>query len=218
LGLEKKNILIIGPIGDFGGRDVEVNIIAKALENTNNVNILSTGYITSKSFAIKDLKKIKWNSVPKILFKTNLIVNFISKISRLKNRGKLKSYGYVNNNFVKRFLNLDEKYIEILQTELNKVDIVILCVQLTTKFLKNIIEYCYEKKIPVIIRTTGTIRPFNIDEFMFLKKVNLFIHHSESNAKNLNSQIKLPYTIIDQCALYGSKNPLSSKSAMIVSS
>ncbi len=200
--LEKKNILIIGPIGDFGGRELEVNIIARALENTNNINILSTGYLTSDSFALNDLKKTVWNSVPKILFKTNLFVNFLSKISKFKNRGKFKSYGYVDNNLIKKIINLDKKHIEILQAELNKVDLVILCVQLTTKFLKEIIEYCHEKKIPVIIRTTGTIRTFNINEYGFLKKVNLFIHHSEANAKNLNSQIQLPYIIIDQCALY----------------
>ena len=54
----KNKILLIGPIGDFGGREVEVNIIARALENDFNVSILSTGYMTADSFALKNLKEI----------------------------------------------------------------------------------------------------------------------------------------------------------------
>ena len=37
-----KKVLIFGPIGDFGGRDVEVNIIAKSLNEKYNVSFEGT--------------------------------------------------------------------------------------------------------------------------------------------------------------------------------
>ena len=63
----------------------------------------------------------------------------------------------------------------------------------------------HQLKIPCFIRTTGTIREFDVNAFDFLKKVTCFIHHSESNAANLNKQVALPYVIIDQCAQFEHK-------------
>jgi len=50
-----KKVLIFGPIGDFGGRDVEVNIIAKSLNGKYNISLLSSIYISDKSYALADL-------------------------------------------------------------------------------------------------------------------------------------------------------------------
>ena len=56
-----------------------------------------------------------------------------------------------------------------------------------------------ENKIPVIFRTTGTIKQKkNLDWCLDVKK---FIHHSEANAKILENRISTNYEIIDQCSL-----------------
>lgn len=197
----QKKVLILGPIGDFGGREVEANIIARALEQDNDVCVLSTGYMTSDSFALKNLKKVKWASVSKKIVSRNPILFFLSFLSRIVNKGKLKNYGYLNNLISKKIFDLDKLYQKEIEKMLKKSNLVILCVQLTSKFFPEIVSFCDENKIPCLVRTTGTIREISQSEFSFLKKVNLFIHHSEANALNLNKQFNLPYSIIDQCAL-----------------
>lgn len=197
----KKKIIISGPIGDFGGRDVEVNIIAKALEQDYDVTILSTGYMTESSFAIQGLSSVKWQSVWELLFLKNPFLRFLSLLSKLFNNGSKKNYGYVVNTFSKKLTNIDQLQWEVLCLELEKTDLVVLCVQLTTKYLPEIVDFCHKNKIPCLVRTTGTVRSVPEKDFEILKKVRLFIHHSEANAANLNRQLTLPYTIIDQCAL-----------------
>lgn len=197
----KKKVLILGPIGDFGGREVEVNIISKALKNDFEISMFSTGYMTEKSSALQGLSNVDWGSALKILVKDNFILNLFSKISKIKNKGHLSSEAYINNPASKFFFNLDFLIWKQIEKQLKKKDVVILCVQLTTKFLPEIVNYCHLNNIKCLIRTTGTIRKIEVSEFQFLRKVNLFIHHSEKNANNLNVQIALPYEIIDQCAL-----------------
>ena len=197
----KNKILLIGPIGDFGGREVEVNIIARALENNFNVSILSTGYMTADSFALKNLKESKWESVPKKINTNNIFLYFLSLLSKIVNKGKLKNYAYLNNLVSKKLFDLDKLYQIEIEKKINESDLIILCMQLTSKFLPEIVVYCDEKKMPCLVRTTGTIRQVLESDASFLTKVSLFIHHSEGNAGNLNNQINLPYSIIDQCAL-----------------
>ena len=196
-----RKILIAGPFGDYGGRDVEANIIARSLEYDFEVAILSTSYMTKNSFALLGLKNTPWKSIPKELYEKYFILRCLSWLSKKINKGSNESYGYLLNSFSKKVVEIDKLYLKELKKEVGQTDIVILCVQLTTKFLKEIVLYCHEKNIPCIIRTTGTIREVKAEDFDFLRKVSLFIHHSEANANNLNKQLQLPYTVIDQCAL-----------------
>jgi len=184
----KNKILLIGPIGDFGGREVEVNIIARALENDLNVSILSTGYMTADSFALKNLKETKWESVSKKINTNNIFLYFLSLLSKTVNKGKLKNYAYLNNLVSKKLFDLDKLYQIEIEKKINESDLITLCMQLTSKFLPEIVVYCDEKKMPCLVRTTGTIRQVLESDASFLKKVSLFIHHSEANAGNLNNQ------------------------------
>jgi glycosyltransferase involved in cell wall biosynthesis len=197
----KKKILITGPIGDFGGRDVEVNIIARVLEDEYHVKVLSTIYMSQDSYALQNLKKTAWNTVSKVIYENNNGINCLSRFSKFFNKGKDEAYGYVNNSLSKKLFDLDKLYLDILQKEILQSDLVLLCVQLTSKFLHEIVAFCDENKIPCLVRTTGTIRKVHENDADFLRKVSLFLHHSEANAANLNNQITLPYTVIDQCAL-----------------
>jgi glycosyltransferase involved in cell wall biosynthesis len=198
----KNKVLIIGPIGDFGGREIEVSIIAKALEVNNDVMILSTGgNMTNNSFALKGLKNTKWKSVWEILYKSNLVLRILSWFSKKNNKSNLPSVNFVNNSIAKKIFNIENVFFKVIKNEIFSANVVILCVQLTSKYFKEIVEYCYSINIKCIVRTTGTINLLQFEDLNFLSKVSLFIHHSEENASNLNRQIKLPYIIIDQCSL-----------------
>lgn len=198
--MNKKKIVIFGPIGDFGGREVEANIIAKALENDFDVTILSSAYMTEHSFALKGTKKTNWNCIPKTLCDKNLVLKLFSKFSKLKRKGENLDYFYCNNSLSKKIFNYNKLQWQVIENEIKDADLVLSCVQLTTQFLPEIVEFCNNNTIPCLVRTTGTIRDFEIEKFKFLNKVTTFIHHSKKNAQNLNKQMNLPFELIDQCA------------------
>lgn len=198
--MSKKKILIFGPIADIGGREVEVNFIAKTLCTDYEVCILSSAYMTEDSFALQGIDNMQWHSLPKLLYRKNNSIKWASRISKIANRGNKKSYGYVHNSLVKRLYDLKKIYTENIIHQLQNIDLVILCTQLSSQFLPEIIDYCHQNNIPTLLRTTGTIRSISEKDKDFLKKVSLFIHHSNSNAERLNNQMSLPFAIIDQSA------------------
>lgn len=200
--MKKKKIVIFGPIQDFGGREVEVNIIAKALENNFDVAILSSSNITENSFALKDLKDVSWNCLSKTLYSNNILLKLLASFSKLLSKGKNPGYFYCNNSFAKKVFNFKVLQRQVIEKEIKTADLVLCCAQLTTQFLPEIVQFCKKNSIPCLVRTTGTIREFDSNQFAFLKDVTTFIHHSERNAKKLNDQINLPYVVIDQCANY----------------
>ncbi|RZJ30067.1 MAG: glycosyltransferase [Flavobacterium sp.] len=197
----KKRVLILGPIGDVGGRDVEVNIIARSLAENYDVRIFSTGYITENSFAITGLKDVSFSSLQRELFSKSLVMRVFGFLKYLSAGKKEKAYSYIKNRFSRAIFNFRNQELVVLKSEIERADVVIACVQLTTTYLTETAEFAKEKNIPLIVRTTGTIREIAPKYFGFLKKITHFIHHSQANAENLNRQIALPYSVIDQCAL-----------------
>lgn len=213
--MRKKKIVIFGPIGDFGGREVEVNIIAKALQDNFDVTILSSTYMTENSFALNELQNVSWNCVSKSLYEKSSVLKTFAKFSKLKSKGKYLNYFYCNNAITKKIFNYNKLQWQVIENEIKNANLVLSCMQLTSQFLPEIIQFCSENKIPSLVRTTGTIRKFDSIKFNFLKKATLFIHHSQANALNLNNQINLPYVVIDQCALHEEsllKLPISARS------
>ncbi|MFN3754448.1 glycosyltransferase family 4 protein [Flavobacterium sp.] len=201
----KKKVLLFGPIGDFGGRDVEVNIIAKAISEHYQVSVFSSIYITQNSYALQGLKDVEFTSFERAIYQSNWFLRTLSKVFYLKNKKKKLPYAYLKNGVSKVLFDFEKARKKILFNELQKVDAVIACVQPTSSYLKEAVEFCHQLNKPFFIRTTGTIRPLDTNSFAFLKKVTCFIHHSENNAENLNQQLALPYVIIDQCAQFEAK-------------
>lgn len=171
--MKKKKIVIFGPIGDFGGREVEVNIIVKALEKKYNVVILTTSYFTKNSFALKDSINTSWNCIPKTIYKKNILIKLFAKVSKLKSKKKHLDYFYFNNFFFKKLFNSNKLQLQIVENEIKDAHLVLSCVQLTSKFLPEVIRFCKEQEIPCLIRTTGFIKKIDIDYYNFLKKSNI---------------------------------------------
>lgn len=196
-----KKVLVFGPLGNAGGRDVEANIIAKSLLKYYNVSIISTQYMTSNSFVLNDIfDKVFFSTLDYELQKRDKLLHFFSLLSFIRHGCKKRSYAYMSNSFVKKYLNYNGKRLNLLYNLLKQYDVVILPVQLTTQFLKQTILFCKAQGIKTIVRTTGTI--FKVSDTMLpiLEMVDLFIHHSENNAANLSRYFRHPFIIIDQCA------------------
>lgn len=209
-----KKILIIGPLGDYGGREVEVNLIAKSLQSLYHVNILSTTYFTTNSFVFNDLQNTSFKSLDLILYK-KIKFKIPTLLSYIKNKKKYEPYFYTNNN-ISKLLGYKKEKQKALINVLVKYDLVILPVQLSTEFLEPIINECNNLNIPVIIRTIATIKdiPLFIKNNTYSKL--FYIHHSINNSQRLINVKNHNYFLIDQTALNEKKlinlnNKLSNK-------
>ena len=81
------NILIIGPFGDKGGRELEAGFIGQILTPHYKVHLCSTGFISKNSQVYQFLDKSQVTAFRKELFQSSLRIQILSIISYLKNFG-----------------------------------------------------------------------------------------------------------------------------------
>ncbi|WP_281310630.1 glycosyltransferase family 4 protein [Flavobacterium flavigenum] len=193
----KKRILLIGPIGDFGGRELESGFIASVLCQNNDVSICTTGKLTPKSQVFEFNKNQKVFSLKDLVYKKFKSLRVLAFISYLKNKKKENQSYYVNNLWAKKYFDYDKKIKCILTEIIEDYDLIFINAQLSSNYVKYIIEKSKKLNKKLVFRTTGTIQ--KDQNFSFLNHVDLFIHHSENNANKLEID-KHNYTIIDQCA------------------
>lgn len=192
-----KKILIIGPIGNFGGRELESGFIASALSSKYIVDICTTGSLSSKSQVFIFNKKQKVFSLGDLVCQQYLVLKSLALLSYVKNNCKEVLSSYVNNNIAKKYFNYKGKTLFIVQELVAQYDVIFICAQLTSSLMNDIITFAKINNKKILFRTTGTIREAN---FNYIENVNLFIHHSEVNANNFKKFKNHDYKIIDQCA------------------
>lgn len=197
--MKRKKILIIGPIGDFGGRELEADLTISAFKNDYDVSLFSTTYLSSNSFAVSQLNPNQWHSAFSLICK-NRFIKILAKISKYKAKRPEPFEQFTSNKISKKLYNLDSLVVEGIRGRIENTDVIVALVNITSKFLKEIIEISRDLEKICIVRTVGAVNDFDKKKFNFLKKASIFIHHSEKNANCLNNQIPLPYEIIDQYA------------------
>ncbi|OOG78970.1 hypothetical protein, partial [Flavobacterium sp. A45] len=119
-----KKILLFGPIGDFGGRELESGFIASVLVSRYDVTICSTGAITRNSQVFDFNKNLTVFSVKELLFQKNLSLKLLAFFSFFKNSCKGKASNYVKNAFAKHFFDYDKKLQIILENIIKDYDVV----------------------------------------------------------------------------------------------
>ncbi|MBO3116690.1 glycosyltransferase family 4 protein [Winogradskyella sp. DF17] len=195
----KSKVHIIGPIGDVGGRELETGFIAKTLISDGyDVHITSTINYTDDSqlFGFVDKKQV--SQLNQLILQKNLWFRFWAYLSYLRgNKNKLLS-DYCSNA-VSRKTGYRFSAVKILKAMVDSADLVVLCAQISSTFIKEIVEYGFVTDKPVVIRTSSMILESDRIHKSWLEKVTYFIHHSESNAKRLSFLQHHKYKIIDQC-------------------
>ncbi len=189
-------ILIIGPISDFGGRELETGFIAETLSVNHVVSIFSISDLTKES-QVFDFFNGNVTSVKFSLYKKSIWMRIISLFSYIKNGRKGLRSDYINNGFNKKVLGYESKVVSLIQEKISSTDIVFINAQLSSNYIEEIINISFQKNKKIIFRTTGTISNTNVKSC--LEKVDLFIHHSMSNANRLKISHH-NYMIIDQCS------------------
>lgn len=189
-------ILLIGPIEDRGGRELETGFVASVLNKFSDLDVLSTGNITIRSQVYEMEASVKMRSLKQLLYKRYPFLRPAAVLSYLKNKRKEPVYFYVNNKVNSKFLKQREN--DILQDVLKDYDLVFIIAHLQTLRTREIIEISNTLRIPLVFRTTGEIHSKDISISLH-KKVDLFIHHSVNNTNTLHKVLACDnYAIIDQ--------------------
>lgn len=198
----KKNLLIIGPIGDKGGREIEAGFVANVLKNRYNVEILTTGFFYKNSDVTIFKNEIPFTGIDKIIYDSSFIIRLITNIICTIKRRSIPNHFRVSSFFIKKIFNLKQNRIGVLRKKINNNNIILIFAQLESNYIKAIIEIAYKNNLKIFFRTTGNIKYFVRDRVELFKKVDCFIHHSPKNKNNFEKHYyKHNFEIIDQCSL-----------------
>ena len=197
----KKKILLIGPISDFGGREIEVHFIASILAEHYNVQLLSSTKMSNNSSAIIRHRNFTWDSIERKIYRKNIFIKFLSWLTKFLNKRDESAINFVGNKISHRIYDFRLLYLRTIQEIILKNDLVIFCGEFKSGWLKEIVEYSSLNGIPLIFRTTGTILSTSPDLGNFFNGRNCVLIHSSSNMQALNKNDNFNSIIIDQTSV-----------------
>ncbi|MEO1033907.1 MAG: glycosyltransferase, partial [Bacteroidota bacterium] len=185
--------------GDFGGRELETGFIAKTLQQDQcEVSVISTTNCSLNSQIFEFIEPYQFKVLDEILLKKNLLFKVLAQLSYLKSGEKKPLSHYVSNTFSKK-LGYKNYAVKTLRGIVEEFDVILICAQISSAYVKGIVEYAYGINKQVVIRTSSKISEKDRLHKDWLEKVTLFIHHSESNASRLSFLENYSYQVIDQC-------------------
>lgn len=202
--MSKLQYLILSPINQYGGVNLDVGFIAHLLAQKHEVSVISLARYFPDASVFYFNEALAYTSMDKLVYETSRSIRMLTQLT-----GRLKPLPAPNHhrldNVLTRmpFVSLSQQRHQILEREIAKCDRLILCSQLTSNYMQIAIETAHRYQIPVYFRTTGQIKSHELSEQnkQWLSKVTTFIHHSEKNLQSI--QHFLPsstHTLIDQNA------------------
>lgn len=193
-----KKVLLFGPIGDFGGREVEAGFIANVLSAHYQVAVCSTEPISRKSQVFTFNSQLEVFSLNDLLCKRFFSMRLLALINFLFNGAKGRWSKQAQNSISKKYFGYQTKINAVRERLLATQDLIFICGQLSSNYVKEVVEFAHKNHKKVIFRTTGTIS--NATHYPYLDQVDCFIHHSLSNAGKIGHLKAYRYECIDQCA------------------
>lgn len=184
-------------MGDFGGRELEAAFIASALSEKYEVEICSSTSFTKKSQLFDFNKEQPAFSLNTLLIKNHFSIKLFATLSHWKSKRSKDASFFAKNYFTKTYFGYYKKIRQVLETLIPEYDLVLICSQLSSKFVADVVDVAAAKGTKILFRTTGAI---DGEQRNYVNKVDCFIHHSKKNAEKLMKHHKQQYTIIDQCA------------------
>lgn len=197
----KKRILILGPISNFGGREIEAQLIARSLLPDYKVSLLSTTSIDSHSRALVVDKCFNWTSVEKVIYKSNFLIKISSLLAKLVNNRQEAASRFIGNSFSNQLFNFNALFVKTIEAQISNSDVVVFCGELTSKWLIEVFEIAFQKEIPLIIRTTGSIREVPYDLKVVIDGYSQFLVHSQANYNVFKTNLIENVSLIDQAAV-----------------
>lgn len=202
--MKRKKVLILSPINEYGGINLDVGFISSILNDNHDVKVISLGNYFKNSQVFYFNKNLNYNSLNRVIYNSNVVIKVIVSLVSLIKPLKIPNHFRVSDILKKiPFINVIKKQKHYLRIEIKKADVVFICSQLTAKLNKEIIEISTTENKPIIFKTTGQISLKNISNTYkkLLENINLFIHHSKRNGELLKTVTpNNDYVIIDQNA------------------
>ncbi|WP_282069510.1 glycosyltransferase family 4 protein [Olleya namhaensis] len=195
--MKKNRILLIGPIVDFGGREVMTNLLVNVLKDTYTINVLSTTLMTKNSVALKNLSRKQWSTLSQIAYDKNVFLKLTALLAKVVNKRKEPAYFFINNKFSKLFFNFDALALKAIKTVIKEADLVIYSDEITGRWLESIIKNGNIYNIPILAIITGKIKV--IPKFLqdTILNFNILVH-SKQNAKIVQNQFDISVLNVDQ--------------------
>lgn len=195
----REKLLIIGPIGNQGGRAIEAHMIAQSLSEQYDVEVFLTIQSAAQA-TINHSKSYATTSLVDTVFNSSVVFKGLAKLAYIRNKRRGDIREYVGNALAKKYFSLEKYKKKIVLQKLSGVNAIFICADVTSTLLQAIITFGHQNNMNVIFRTTGSIKAITASQKKFLSLVHLFIHHSESNAQKLTNFFKHKYVIVDQAA------------------
>ncbi|WP_292944063.1 glycosyltransferase [Olleya sp. UBA1516] len=183
--MSKKNILIIGPISESGGREINSIFFLEQFTKKYHTSVFSTIPVSSLSIVDEYLGEKKMNSFERVALKSFFIRCF-SQIIKRKNNLQIENLFLVKNKISKLFFDFDKLYGLILKKEISNKDIVFYSGLLTDKWLHLIVELCHQNNKKLIIRVTGSLK--NETKYSNIVKDEKIVVHSLENFEILKNE------------------------------
>ena len=170
---------MIGPLADFGGREIMTNLLANSLERDFDIQIVSTISMSKKSVALQGTS-YSWDTINYFLFRKYPLLKFSATLTKIINSRKEPAYDFVKNRISKNIFNFEGHYYSSIFQFIRKSNCVIYSGEIDGKWFEELIKICDELKKPLVLNVTREINEIP----NFLKKNNLNLNiltHSLSN-------------------------------------
>lgn len=206
LSAESRKYLIISPINEYGGVNMDVAFLAQIIAARHQVKVISLGdfYATSSVYVFDH--DLDYDSLDKMIYKDDALVQWITWAVSWMKPMDIPDYFRVENA-ITRFplINIRRRKLKKLKKNILKADTVVLCSQLTSNFMKEAVEFSYAKNKKVFFRTTGKIHQGHLKDNNadWFNKVTTFIHHSKKNRERLFEYTGMNnHAVVDQNAYF----------------
>ena len=204
--MTKQQYLIISPVNQYGGVNLDVGFIAKTVsQNDTEVFVLSHGKYFDDCSLFDMIPVSSYTSVDKVLYENNTLIKLSLRLLGLLKPMPIPLHHRIKNLLTKSLSNVNKKRLEVLKQYVSEYDKIILCSQLTGQWNEEIIQIASQLKKPIYFRITQQINPERITEkqLFWLKEVSHFIHHSKQNLDILAEILPTnKHTCIDQCVMW----------------
>lgn len=195
---ENKKYIVFSPINEYGGINIEVGFIVNLLAKNNEVEVISLGNYYPN--ALGELaSNITYVSLDKIIYDQNILIrsitDFICKVKPLSS----PNYFRGDNKLTKlSLIDIREKKLKIIKKAISNSDVILICSQLTSKYVREIIEIAFQQKKRIIFRLTGHIHSSHLHKknIFWLRKVSTFIHHSSKSQETLSNYLRNSNNVI----------------------
>ena len=210
-----KKILIISPINQWGGVNIDVGFIAEFYKNDGHeVNILSLGDYYHDSSIFNFIPKKNYTTLNQLVIKKNFFLNLILFLANFFKPLNIPLSHRVKNKYYKKYFGLEKKYFNILSKKIKEHDVIFICNHLTGEFVEEIVKESSKLSKAILHRVTQQIdveKMLTQNNIKWLSRVNSLICHSITNQLIAKKYIPtINHTVIDQCAV-NEKSLLSKK-------